>query len=414
VRFSGCGAVPGQRFADNHRLELWDGPVTLRWPTRTRGVRTAQVQPQSGGWPQQSTIAGRALGSFAVASLVVAVALGVAGAVISRRAAQTAAVDDAQMLTEVLAHSVISPNLSDALLEGDPRAIRRLDQAVVGKVTSGSLVRVKLWTPQGRIVYSDEHRLIGASYPLAADELDVLRLGNVAAGPSELSAAENRFEQDMGHLLEVYLPVWTPGGRALLFETYSLSSSVTAHATAMWRQFVPITLGALLVLQLLQVPLAWSTARRLDRSLAERERLQRRAVEAADTERRRIARDLHQGVVQGLAAASQSLVAARSWAAARGDSGQAEALAAGERSLWRGLRSLRTLLVRIYPPSLHSAGLVAALQDLLEPMAGQGFGVRLDLPNAVAVGEPAAELLYRVARCQALGRLHHRPAPAAH
>jgi hypothetical protein len=42
-----------------------------------------------------------------------------------------------------------------------------MDQGIVGKVTSGSLVRVKLWTPEGRIVYSDEHRLIGASYPLA-------------------------------------------------------------------------------------------------------------------------------------------------------------------------------------------------------------------------------------------------------
>jgi hypothetical protein len=40
---------------------------------------------------------------------------------------------------------------------------------VVGNATGGSLVRVKLWTPEGRIVYSDEHRLIGARFPLEAD-----------------------------------------------------------------------------------------------------------------------------------------------------------------------------------------------------------------------------------------------------
>ena len=63
-----------------------------------------------------------------------------------------------------------------------------MDQAVVGKVTTGSLVRVKLWTPEGKIVYSDEHRLIGASYPLAMDEQEVLRDNTVAAELSDLSA----------------------------------------------------------------------------------------------------------------------------------------------------------------------------------------------------------------------------------
>jgi two-component system, NarL family, sensor kinase len=387
----------GQRPDETEKQERQDRPVTLgQPPTATAEAETARV-PWPIGRPQRPT-AGRAVIRLALASLVVAVALGAAGAVISRRTAQTAAVNDAQMVTEVLAHSVIVPNLTDALVDGDPHAIRAMDRAVVGKVTGGSLVRVKLWTSEGRIVYSDEHRLIGATYPLAADELEVLRRGNVAAGPSELSAPENRFEQDMGRLMEVYLPVSTSGGQALLFETYSRSSSISADAAVMWRQFLPITLGALLLLQLLQVPLAWSTARRLDRSQAERERLLRRAVEAADSERRRIACDLHEGVVQGLAAASQALVAARTQAAARGATDEAGALAAGERSLGRGIRALRTLLVRIYPPSLHSAGLAAALQDLLEPLAGHGFGVRLDLPNTVAVSEAAAELLYRVAQ----------------
>ena len=205
---------------------------------------------------QGPTSTRQALTRFAVASLVVAAAVGVAGAVVSRRAAQTAATDDARTVTEVLAHSVIIPNLTDGLVDGDPATIARMDEAVVGKVTAGSLVRVKLWTPEGRIVYSDEHRLIGASYPLAMDEQQVLRDNSVEAELSDLSAPENRFERDQGRLLEVYLPVPTPGGDTLLFETYSRYSSVTANAGAMWRQFLPITLGALLLLQLFQLPLA--------------------------------------------------------------------------------------------------------------------------------------------------------------
>ena len=47
-------------------------------------------------------------------------AKGIAGAVVSRRAAQTAATDDARTVTEALAHSVVVPNLTDALVGGTP------------------------------------------------------------------------------------------------------------------------------------------------------------------------------------------------------------------------------------------------------------------------------------------------------
>ena len=142
-----------------------------------------------------------------------AVAVGIAGAVVSRRAAQTAATDDARTVTEVLAHSVIVPNLSDTLVDGNAAAIRRMDQAVVGKVTTGSLVRVKLWTPEGKIVYSDEHRLIGASYPLAMDEQEVLRDNTVAAELSDLEAPENRFERDQGPCSRFTCPSRPRAGR---------------------------------------------------------------------------------------------------------------------------------------------------------------------------------------------------------
>ena len=51
----------------------------------------------------------QALTRFALASLVVAVAVGVAGALVGRRAAQTAATDDARTVTEVLPTASSSP-----------------------------------------------------------------------------------------------------------------------------------------------------------------------------------------------------------------------------------------------------------------------------------------------------------------
>ena len=64
--------------------------------------------------------------------------------------------------------------------------------------------------------------------------------------------------------------------------------------------FAVPAIGALLILELVQIPLAISLARRVRAGQEERERLLLRAVEASDAERRRIASDLHDGVVQNL------------------------------------------------------------------------------------------------------------------
>ncbi len=42
------------------------------------------------------------------------------------------------------------------------------------------------------------------------------------------------------------------------------------------------------------------------------------------------------------------------------------------RSLRVSMRALRSLLVEIYPPDLHTAGLAAALDDLVAPLAATG------------------------------------------
>ena len=82
-------------------------------------------------------------------------------------------------------------------------------------------------------------------------------------GSSDLSEPENRYERHRGKLLEVYLPVRTPGGRPLLFESYQPFAPVSASGRDIWREFAPTLLVALVLLWLLQLPLAWSFVRRL-------------------------------------------------------------------------------------------------------------------------------------------------------
>jgi signal transduction histidine kinase len=215
------------------------------------------------------------------------------------------------------------------------------------------------------------------------------------AAVSDLSKPENRFEAGQGKLLEVYQPVRTPSGQPLLFETYSSYRTVTDREHQIWTQFLPITFGTLLVLQLVQIPLARRMARRLDESQRERERLMLDALAASDETRRRIAGDLHDGVVQDLVAVSYALTgsAAR---AGREDHSQVLHDAAG--TVRRGIRALRSLTFEIYPPSLRTASLSAALADLVASVSDRGVEINLAVPDEVSASPQAEELIYRTAQ----------------
>jgi signal transduction histidine kinase len=340
----------------------------------------------------------RALLQFTAAALVVLAVFALLGAFASERVARRQAISDAQLVTQVLARTVIEPSLEDGLVSGNPGAVWRLDKLVVDKIAGQSVVRVKLWTPDGQIVYSDDHRAIGARYPLGPSERAALESGTVDAEVSDLSKSENELDRHLGEMLEVYMAVRTPGGEPLLFETYSTYSAVSERAARIFWPIALVTVGTLLLLELVQIPLAWRTARRLGQLQRDREQLLHKAIVSSRIERRRIAADLHDGVVQDLAAVSFSLAGAAARTRHGRTESQSDALMDASAAVRGAIRSLRSLLVDIYPPSLHRSGLAATLQDLAAPLTGRGLAVEVDLPADLRPSEPDAELVYRVAQ----------------
>jgi signal transduction histidine kinase len=95
-------------------------------------------------------------------------------------------------------------------------------------------------------------------------------------------------------------------GEALLFELYLSDDNLQARADELYRLFRPLTVGRLLLFLALTAPLVWVLSRRAD-AAADREWLLVMASDASDAERRRVARDLHDGVVQDLAGTSFAL-----------------------------------------------------------------------------------------------------------
>ena len=154
------------------------------------------------------------------------------------------------------------------------------------------------------MLYSNEPRLIGASYAMSPYDLAEFKGTRVDAAVTDLRS--RRIGSTWPRkLLEVYMPIHTPSGRPFRYEEYYKSELHPGSRPAdFFRQFAPTMLGALILLALIQLPLAWQLARRVRKGQDEREGLLRRAIEASDVERRRIARDLHDGVVQDLAGVS--------------------------------------------------------------------------------------------------------------
>jgi two-component system, NarL family, sensor kinase len=339
----------------------------------------------------------RPVAQFAVAGLIAVLIVGIATAVASRRVGQREAIVDARTTTLVKAQTVVEPAVTRGLEVGDPAAVAQVDRVVHTGVLDRSLVRVKIWSRDGRVVYSDEPRLIGASYRLGAAELAAIDHGVIEAEVSDLTKPENRYERPLHKLLEVYLPVRTPSGERLLFESYFRYDAVSASGSRIWRSFAPVSIGALLALELVQIPLAWSLARRLRERQRDRERLLSQALSASDGERRRIASDLHDGVVQDLAGVAYEL--AGSARSTQIEPGAATVLSRAAAQVRDSIKTLRTLLVDIYPPKLADAGLASALTDLFAGVEARGVAVDLDTDRlAEPLPSDAARLLWRSAQ----------------
>jgi len=342
---------------------------------------------------------------FMLASVAAFAVIAVGGYLALRQVALDQAVRETRERTVAAGRIVESAGLTDGVVDGRAAALRRLDDLVLGQVLGGAVVRVKLWSRDGTVLYSDEPALISARYALGEDERALFTRGGVDAEVSDLSKPENRYERPQGKLLEAYTTIRAPNGTQVLFETYERYGAVSANASRLLRAFAPPLLGGLLVLLALQLPLAWSLARRLRREHAQREALLSNAVEASASERRRIAAELHDGAVQELAGVAFGLAPLAEAAQRRGDAEEAGTLRDASARLRQGVRDLRTLLVEIHPPNLASTGLDAALSDLLSPLEAAGVTTELAIADEAlplargGAGDGAAlPLLYRTAR----------------
>jgi two-component system, NarL family, sensor kinase len=316
-------------------------------------------------------------------------------------ALRSVAIDQAKRETRTRvqeAGQLVESTVGDGLVTGKPAALQSVDDVVVSRVLSNSIVRVKIWSADGRVLYSDNPAQIGGRYELDPEQLRLLRDGGAEVDVSGLSRPENALDRSQGDLIEAYTRIRDPSGTPLLFEIYQRVGSVTASARQLLSALAPPIVGAVALIVLIQAPLLASLIRRLQRAHEEREALLANAIAASARERSRVASYLHDGPVQDIAGLAFSLAPLADAADARGAKGEAGALRATIERLRRTVRNLRALLVELHPPHLAAAGLEAAIADLVSPLQAGGASVTVAIDGVERLDGEREALVYRVAQ----------------
>lgn len=358
----------------------------------------------------RSPVVARSLRRFAAFSALCLGLILLGASLLGGRIAKDEALREARARAELIADTIAGPLVNQAVRAHEPQAIAELSRVMDHRMTHGSLSHVKLWAQDGSVIWSDEKEMVGQVYPLDEDVTSLFGTHDATAELSSLDKAENLLERDEGQLLEVYAGATDADGQPLVFEAYVTTDRMRADQRTVTVELLALTGAAVVLFQVLLLPLALSLARRVERGEQERTRMVGHALRASELERRRIAQDLHDGVIQDLAGIGYALPTVGSSLPAD-DAGERARSTLDRISgiVQRDVTALRTMLIDITPPDLGGpAGLRMAVQDLCDTARDSGVEVSLsaevdELPLA------AATLAYRVIREGLRNVVKHAP-----
>ena len=338
---------------------------------------------------------------FAVVALGAFCVLVVGTVMAANRIAEHRALDEARDRGAGLATRLVAPLIDEPVRADQPGAAARLETVMRNRMADGSLLHVKIWDADGTIIWSDESNLVGRKFALDRDVAVLFGTTRVTAEVSDLSRPENAGERVAGYdeLLEVYAGAFDADGQPLVVEAYSPTDQMDQDAASIRRTLVPVAVAGLTLLLVAMMPLAVLLGRRVQRAERAESRAVRRSLLASDLERRRIAADLHDGVVQDLAGLGYALPTIEGELREDGDFETARnTLATAAGLVHRDVEQLRSLMTDLYPPDLSGGGLEEALEELLQNVEAKGVDTHLAVASGPPLPEDVARLVYRVVR----------------
>jgi len=282
-------------------------------------------------------------------------------------------------------------------LNGDQASYDEFDAEVRLRLLGGDTVRVKVWTPDGVVVYSDEPALRGQRFPFNSTATEALN-GISASDVSDVSEPAHAFEQHVEQLIELYIPVIGDDGSVTgLFEVEERVDTLNVTVGRIRRNtWLAIGLG-LGVLTVFMASLTLANSHVLTRRRREAEDLLTRLINAQEEERRRIVGSLHDDVGQPLYRLLYGLQGSRSRLSSE------DPVAAELSRLEDLVRSvdgtLRGELRTLHHGLAEDLGLKTALQELQETTQTESaleLELDFDLPEALDPNSSVA--LFRAAQ----------------
>jgi signal transduction histidine kinase len=336
---------------------------------------------------------------FVAGSLLALVIVAVVTEIVAHNVAEAGALRDARARGGLFGRAAAVSLINSAVRAGDKQQLGRLDYVMRNRLLDGSIVHIKMWDITGTVIWSDEHGLRGKKFELEPEVQAIFGTDKVLAGMTTLSKAENQKEVGEGPLFEVYTAAHDADGVPVVLESYWSTSLLAADERAMVQRIEPLVLGSLILFQLALFPLALSLARRVDHGSAERTRMLGHALSASELERRRIAQDLHDGVIQDLSGLGYVLptVYAQLPQTPRADAARS-VLQKISTVVERDVASLRSLLTDLYPERLAPGGLVSAIEELARTPIAAGLAISVDVDRAATESMEVTQLTYRVIR----------------
>ncbi|MGZ5399618.1 MAG: sensor histidine kinase, partial [Nocardioides sp.] len=274
---------------------------------------------------------------------------------------------------------------------------------------------VVLWDPSGTVLWSTRGTLIGRSFALDDEVVELFDRDGRVVADTDVRLDSARPSGLLGNEIEVFAHIEDESGRPLVVEAYVDSASIGPSRTETLQLMLPIGVGAMLLFVGLTLLAGLQLVGRVQASRRERIKLLTTSLIAVDHERRRLAHDLHDGIVQDLAAMRYVLKGVIHVVPDGLPDDPRGRLERVSDVLEEELHSLRSVLRDLVPTETLGSPLPELLATMLERLVRAPVTWSLEVdPEAQTVEPGAANLVRRIVQEGVRNAVHHaRPTSVA-
>lgn len=328
------------------------------------------------------------------AGLIAVVVVGVL--LITAFLTQRSATTEAQTRGEVVAAVV-----ETGLQSGDAGAPldAELADAVAQAADQAGVRAVFVWDESGTVLWSTDSALIDQTFELEPEMSDLF--GSTQPLTAERGQRLNSAQPAglSGDEIAVFTPITDAQGTPLVVEAHIGAGSLDGLGSAPMLLLLPLGVAVLAVFEGLALMVGARLARRVQASRGERIKLVTASLGAVENERRRLAHDLHDGIIQDLAATRYALTSVMQTIPPDLPEDPRGRLSRVCELLGEELAVLRGMLGQMVPPEAPGATRPQMFRALVDRLVPEGIAWSVEVDEGMATVDAATvEMAHRVVR----------------